>query len=100
VSVYLSFRYRSTYQSLRKIVMEEGVAGLYHGLWPTTLGLTINWAVYFGAYNTLKTSLAESHRRLAKDSPMNHLVSGRVFLLLQLRSGPTVVVCQQRLELA
>lgn len=65
--------YRTTVQSFRKILLEEGVRGLYHGLWPTTVGLTVNWAVYFASYNKLKSALVHLHWRLAGDSALNHL---------------------------
>lgn len=65
--------YRGTLPSLRRIVVEEGVRGLFHGLWPTMVGLTLNWAVYFACYNTFKTKLANRHSHLTTDASLNHL---------------------------
>lgn len=67
--------YRSTLQSLQKIVVEEGVRGLYHGLWATTVGLTFNWAVYFASYNKLKSSLVYLHQSMAPDTVVNHMAA-------------------------
>ena len=47
--------YVSTFQSLRSIVRLEGAVGLYRGLTPTVAALLPNWAVYFTAYEFLKT---------------------------------------------
>ena len=47
--------YVSTVQSLRSIVRLEGAVGLYRGLTPTVAALLPNWAVYFTAYEFLKT---------------------------------------------
>ncbi|XP_074581779.1 nicotinamide adenine dinucleotide transporter 1, chloroplastic-like isoform X3 [Curcuma longa] len=46
--------------SLKQIIKNEGVSGLYRGLTPTITALLPTWAVYFTVYNQLK-SLLHSH---------------------------------------
>ncbi|XP_042442339.1 nicotinamide adenine dinucleotide transporter 2, mitochondrial-like isoform X2 [Zingiber officinale] len=46
--------------SLKQIIKNEGVSGLYRGLTPTVTALLPTWTVYFTVYNQLK-SLLHSH---------------------------------------
>ena len=57
--------YVSTLQSLRSIVRLEGAVGLYRGLTPTIAALLPNWAVYFTAYEFLKTRAGGSESEAA-----------------------------------
>ncbi|KAG5055901.1 hypothetical protein JHK85_008411 [Glycine max] len=43
--------------SLEQIFHKEGLRGMYRGLAPTVLALLPNWAVYFSAYEQLKSLL-------------------------------------------
>ncbi|KAI7822453.1 mitochondrial carrier domain-containing protein [Kickxella alabastrina] len=46
--------YGGTVNTLRRIVGEEGVLGLYRGLAPMLMGYLPTWGIYFTAYEALK----------------------------------------------
>ncbi|KAJ2509260.1 hypothetical protein IWW47_000062 [Coemansia sp. RSA 2052] len=50
--------YKGTLNTLRRILAEEGVHGLYRGLAPMMMGYLPTWAIYFGAYEALKSELS------------------------------------------
>ncbi|KAJ2866003.1 hypothetical protein GGH94_001854 [Coemansia aciculifera] len=52
--------YKGTLNTLRRILAEEGVHGLYRGLAPMMMGYLPTWAIYFGAYEALKGELSHS----------------------------------------
>ncbi|KAJ2840883.1 hypothetical protein FBU31_000024 [Coemansia sp. 'formosensis'] len=52
--------YKGTLNTLRRILAEEGVHGLYRGLAPMMMGYLPTWAIYFGAYEALKGELSRS----------------------------------------
>lgn len=46
---------KTTIQTLQKILSEEGVRGLYRGVYATGAGYLPTWAIYFSLYDTSKT---------------------------------------------
>ncbi|KAJ2027616.1 hypothetical protein IWW57_002521 [Coemansia sp. S610] len=50
--------YKGTLNTLKRILTEEGVHGLYRGLAPMMMGYLPTWAIYFGAYEALKSELS------------------------------------------
>ncbi|KAI7873681.1 mitochondrial carrier [Lichtheimia hyalospora FSU 10163] len=46
--------YRGTLGTLSRIWKEEGIRGLYRGLFPTVIGYIPTWAIYFTAYDYCK----------------------------------------------
>ena len=67
--------YVSTFQSLRSIVRLEGAVGLYRGLTPTVAALLPNWAVYFAAYEFLKTRGASAAPESEFAASLRHMTS-------------------------
>ena len=67
--------YVSTVQSLRSIVRLEGAVGLYRGLTPTVAALLPNWAVYFTAYEFLKTRGASAAPESEFAASLRHMTS-------------------------
>ena len=67
--------YVSTFQSLRSIVRLEGAVGLYRGLTPTVAALLPNWAVYFTAYEFLKTRGASAAPESEFAASLRHMTS-------------------------
>ncbi|KAJ1917300.1 hypothetical protein IWQ60_007819 [Tieghemiomyces parasiticus] len=66
--------YRNTFDALRSIAAHEGIRGLYRGLGPTVTGYLSSWAVYFTAYDALKTTIAQRTDR-SIDSSVVHILS-------------------------
>lgn len=56
--------FRGTFNSMRKIVTEEGFRGLYTGLNANIIGLPSSWAVYFTTYEKVKAMMALNESRL------------------------------------
>ncbi|TGZ80356.1 mitochondrial carrier [Ascodesmis nigricans] len=50
-------RYRGLVGTSRKILSEEGVAGMYRGLGPLIMGYLPTWMVYFTVYENTKATL-------------------------------------------
>ena len=67
--------YVSTFQSLRSIVRLEGAVGLYRGLTPTVAALLPNWAVYFTAYEFLKTRSPSAAPESEFAASLRHMTS-------------------------
>ncbi|CAI8509487.1 unnamed protein product [Hanseniaspora opuntiae] len=49
-----SLKYKGIFNTLRTIVAEEGVRGLYNGLAPISLGYFPTWMIYFSVYEYCK----------------------------------------------
>ncbi|KAJ2491914.1 hypothetical protein IWW37_001886 [Coemansia sp. RSA 2050] len=64
--------YKGTLNTLRRILTEEGVHGLYRGLAPMMMGYLPTWAIYFGAYEALKSELSRS---LGSGGALVHVLS-------------------------
>lgn len=47
-------KYKGIFGTLSTIVKEEGIAGLYRGLVPITIGYLPTWAIYFVVYEEVK----------------------------------------------
>ncbi|KAJ1954309.1 hypothetical protein GGI12_005818, partial [Dipsacomyces acuminosporus] len=50
--------YRGTFNTLGRILSEEGVRGLYRGLAPMLMGYLPTWGIYFTVYEDLKSKLS------------------------------------------
>lgn len=46
--------------TLKTIIKQDGLRGLYRGLGPTILGYLPTWAIYFAVYDGIKTRFGES----------------------------------------
>jgi solute carrier family 25 folate transporter 32 len=46
---------KTAMQTLQKILNEEGIRGLYRGVYATGAGYLPTWAIYFTVYDTSKT---------------------------------------------
>ena len=62
--------YRGILRSMRTIVSEEGVRGLYRGLAPTLAGVGPNLAINFAAYETLRNYFGKNTGDFGKENPM------------------------------
>ncbi|KAJ2156910.1 hypothetical protein GGF46_004869 [Coemansia sp. RSA 552] len=65
--------YSGTWNTLQRIVHEEGPRGLYRGLAPMLMGYLPTWGIYFTAYETLKREL--SARTGRQSTTFVHVVS-------------------------
>ncbi|CAM6127948.1 unnamed protein product [Calypogeia fissa] len=65
--------YRSTAHALATITKTEGIRGLYAGLFPSVLGSSISWGLYFFFYGNAK---ARYERVVKRDlGPLHHLLA-------------------------
>ena len=55
-------RYSSIQQAVRVIVRSDGLLGLYHGLWPTLVGIVPMMAIQFHTYEHCKGVLRQRNR--------------------------------------
>ena len=62
--------YKGIVRSMKTIVSEEGVRGLYRGLPPTLVGVGPNLAINFAAYETLRNYFGNNTGDFGKDNPM------------------------------
>ena len=51
--------FRISQDTVKDILRESGVRGLYRGLGPTILGYLPTWAIYFAVYDGIKTAFGE-----------------------------------------
>ncbi|CAG9464007.1 unnamed protein product [Pedinophyceae sp. YPF-701] len=68
-------RYGTVMGGLRTIVRQEGTRALYRGLTPTLLALLPNWAVYFSAYERLKTGINNAANDNWRHTPAVHMAA-------------------------
>lgn len=50
--------HQNVFTTLRILLKNDGLWGLYHGITPTLMGLTPNWGVYWTVYQTAKYQYA------------------------------------------
>jgi solute carrier family 25 folate transporter 32 len=53
-------RYHGTIDAFKTILREEGVRGLYTGLYPAMMTIPVYWGVFFYAYDTIKNYTLEA----------------------------------------
>jgi solute carrier family 25 (mitochondrial folate transporter), member 32 len=69
--------YRGTFNTLKRIYMEEGVRGSFRGLAPTLLGYLPSWAIYFSVYNRFKGILMDT-LHTSHNSPLVYTLSAMI----------------------
>lgn len=67
-----NFKYKGIFGTLSTIFKEEGIAGLYRGVVPITIGYLPTWAIYFVIYEEVKKRTSKS---LGSYPFFSHMVS-------------------------
>jgi solute carrier family 25 uncoupling protein 8/9 len=79
-------RYNGSIDAYRKIVAEEGVKGLYSGIFPNMIRNSVMNAAELASYDQIKTSIVRRFPKTNPDSKYLHFICG-------LSAGFIAVVC-------
>lgn len=69
-----TLKYRGIFHTLRTIIAEEGIRGLYNGLVPISLGYFPTWMIYFSVYEYCKQNENSPYRNIQSNYG-NHALS-------------------------
>lgn len=79
-------KYNGSIDAYKKIVAEEGVKGLYSGLFPNIIRNSVMNAAELASYDQIKSSVVRAFPKVHPDSKLLHIVCG-------LAAGFVAVVC-------